>query len=95
MQIILDPNLIYANTKLGIDLGPEGTTPNDLLDPDVGANLQQNFPVLNSTSSNGQTITVNGSLNSEPNRTFLVRWYLGSSCSANGQMVNLLPGCTD
>jgi len=48
VKIQIIDNLIYANTSLGIDLGEVGVTPNDPLDADVGANLQQNFPELTS-----------------------------------------------
>jgi hypothetical protein len=58
IRIAIDTNAIYANSGLGIDLGETGITPNDPLDVDVGANLQQNFPVLTSAmaSTFGETI---------------------------------------
>ena len=37
-------NHIYENTGLGIDLGDDGTTPNDVDDIDQNANEQQNHP---------------------------------------------------
>ncbi|GMU44034.1 MAG: CSLREA domain-containing protein [Xanthomonadales bacterium] len=37
-------NEIYQNTGEGIDLGDDGRTPNDVGDPDVGANGLLNFP---------------------------------------------------
>ena len=39
-------NNIFENDNLGIDLGVDGFTPNDFLDPDVGPNNFQNFPDL-------------------------------------------------
>ena len=87
-RIQIVDNSIFANAMLGIDLGDVGITPNDPLDADVGANLQQNFPVLTSFGSlarperaNGfrpEAITVNGTLNSTPNTTFTVHWYFSA-----------------
>src|SRR6185503_9937782 len=104
-RINMDGNEVFSNGGLGIDLGTAGITANDLLDADIGANLQQNFPVLTSFGTNAQvagrnsdapltdgggvsaetSITVNGTLNSTPNTTFIVHWYFSanSACSAN------------
>ncbi len=38
-------NSIFSNGELGIDLGADGVTPNDVGDGDSGANNLQNFPV--------------------------------------------------
>lgn len=90
VKIQITDNLIYANTSLGIDLGEVGVTPNDPLDADVGANLQQNFPELTSFGPSisiigdklvrqpkGSTasIVVNGTLRSSPNAKFTVNWF--------------------
>jgi len=39
-------NVIDNNTGLGIDLGDDGVTGNDLSDPDLGPNKLLNFPVI-------------------------------------------------
>jgi VCBS repeat protein len=59
IEIEIADNEIYANEGLGIDLGGKGITPNDLGDPDTGANNLQNFPVLTSTvaSAAGETFS--------------------------------------
>lgn len=54
---LVDPNSIYGNSGLGIDIGELGHTPNDPLDADTGANNLQNYPVITS-----QTIDGNGDL---------------------------------
>ncbi|MBA2524190.1 MAG: hypothetical protein H0V18_00200, partial [Pyrinomonadaceae bacterium] len=60
VRIAIDSNAIFANGGLGIDLGDPGITANDLGDPDGGANLQQNFPVLTSTTSAVTAAVVDG-----------------------------------
>jgi len=42
----VDPNLIYNNAGLGIDLGAPGHTPNDPADADTGPNNLQNYPEI-------------------------------------------------
>jgi len=50
---LVDPNSIFGNTGLGIDLGELGHTPNDSLDADTGANNLQNYPVITSQTIDG------------------------------------------
>lgn len=71
-------NSITANTGLGINLGFDSVTPNDLGDGDGGEgapNNLQNFPVLTSVSGN----TITGTLNSTPNMTFTIDFYANSA----------------
>ncbi|MFY9555169.1 MAG: PKD domain-containing protein, partial [Blastocatellia bacterium] len=96
VRISIQSNNIHSNGALGINLGDIGITPNDQLDPDVGANLLQNFPVLTSASivSTGSasaegfiaetvaaSIHVVGTLNSTPNTDFFVQFFSCSECS--------------
>jgi hypothetical protein len=67
---------IYLNGALGIDLGEDGVTPNDPQDPDVGPNDFQNYPVLTSVSLSGSTATISGTLNSTPNSTFVLDFFV-------------------
>ncbi|HXY72043.1 MAG TPA: hypothetical protein VEM41_05835, partial [Actinomycetota bacterium] len=77
-------NSIVANGALGIDLHPTGVNPNDTGDPDKGANLGQNYPVVTSAVSSGGTTTVNGTLNSTPSATFQVDVFWSPTADSSG-----------
>ncbi|MBE9128186.1 MULTISPECIES: S8 family serine peptidase [unclassified Coleofasciculus] len=78
-------NSIFSNTQLGIDIiGSRGVTANDLGDGDVGANNLQNFPVLTSATSSGNSTTIQGTLNSTPNDTFRLEFFSNSSLDPSG-----------
>ncbi|HEX3248169.1 MAG TPA: Calx-beta domain-containing protein [Pyrinomonadaceae bacterium] len=77
-------NSIFSNDGLGIDLGPTGVTPNDPADSDAGANNLQNFPVLTSVVSVGNSTTIHGSLNSTPNTTFRIDFYSNAALDPSG-----------
>ena len=70
---IIRRNSIHSNTGLGIDLGDNGVTPNDLLDPDTGPNGYQNFPVI--TSATGSTGAITVVLRSLPNKSYRLDFY--------------------
>jgi hypothetical protein len=76
-------NSIFNNTQLGIDLSPNGVTPNDAGDPDPGPNKLQNFPVITAVS----TTTISGTLDSLPaNSTYPVRleFFANTACDPSG-----------
>jgi parallel beta-helix repeat protein len=77
-------NSIYSNRGLGIDLGTTGVTPNDLMDPDRGPNMLQNFPVL--LSANSVTKVIVGRLNSRPGQKFKIEFFASpvGSCDPSG-----------
>lgn len=77
-------NSILSNGGLGIDLGFDGVTPNDLGDGDTGPNNLQNFPVLTDINSGGASTTVVGTLNSAPLTTFRVEFFTSGTCDATG-----------
>ncbi len=75
-------NSIFSNRQLGIDLGPEGGTPNDPLDPDAGGNNLQNSPVITAVTVVGGSApfaTVTGFLNSAPNTTYRLEFFSNPS----------------
>ena len=80
-------NAIFSNGRLGIDLGTYGVNPNVPCNTTSGDNMLQNYPVLTQAVS-GNGTGVRGTLNSRPNRTFLLQFFANSACdstSSNGE----------
>ena len=77
-------NSIFSNGALGIDLNADGVTANDPADADEGANDSQNFPVLTSVMSTGNSTTIQGSLNSAPNTIFEIDFYSSAALDPSG-----------
>jgi hypothetical protein len=73
-------NRVFANGGQGIDLGPDGVTPNDVGDADLGANGQQNFPVLTGASAT----LVQGTLNSHSYGSYRLDFYANATCDPSG-----------
>jgi uncharacterized repeat protein (TIGR01451 family) len=80
----IQSNSIFGDGGLGIDLGPTGVTPNDLGDPDPGANLLQNFPVLTVANPAGTNTNIQGTLNSNPGSTFRIEFFSSQFPNASG-----------
>jgi hypothetical protein len=80
-------NSIHSNAGLGIDLGVAGVTLNDGTDPDVGANMLQNFPQLRNAHQSGFFTVLDWVLVSTPNTSFTVEFFSSSACdpSAHGE----------
>jgi hypothetical protein len=77
-------NSIFANGDLGIDLGADdGVTANDPQDPDIGANLLQNYPVLGSATT-GTNVRITGTLDSLISTTFRLDFYNSDACDPSG-----------
>jgi hypothetical protein len=72
-------NSIHSNTGLGIDLGGDGVTLNDLTDPDTGANNLQNFPEF-TVASCGDSLKISGTLRSTPLTEFDIEFFSSPSC---------------
>jgi hypothetical protein len=99
-RIRIFANLIFSNRRLGIELGDDGATANDLRDLDAGANERQNFPVIQSAAVASQpsdfSAAIDGTItltfNSTPLQTFTVEFFFGSNCQASGsQFIGAIP----
>jgi hypothetical protein len=77
-------NTIVANNGLGIDLDPAGVTANDAQDPDVGANDLQNYPTITSAVTTMGVTTIGWSLDSVPNSTFHLEFFVSNACDGSG-----------
>jgi hypothetical protein len=80
-------NAIYDHPGLGIELGNDGVTGNDELDPDVGPNGLQNFPVLSvvtlvapSASLPSGGTQVQGFLHSTASSSFTIDFFANDAC---------------
>ncbi|MEX2236090.1 MAG: thrombospondin type 3 repeat-containing protein [Dehalococcoidia bacterium] len=73
-------NSIFGNLGLGIDLADNGVTNNDAdvnNDSDGGPNNLQNFPDIATAASTGTATTVTFSLQSEPNKSYDLDFFVG------------------
>ena len=68
-NIAIQRNRIFGNGGLGIDLGGDGATANDVDDVDTGDNNLQNFPILANANLVGNDLQLNLSLDSNPLHT--------------------------
>ena len=82
-----------SGVPVGIDLGAGGSTngitANDVSDADVGPNGLQNFPVLTTATRTSATgvVSVNGTLNSLPNRSFRLVFYANPGAVRAGEFL--------
>jgi CSLREA domain-containing protein len=89
-------NSIFDNLGLGIDLGDDGVTANDVPlapdppDIDVGANNLQNYPVLSSAVTD-VTTTVEGLLQSTPETTFRIEFFASAALDPSGNGEGEIP----
>jgi hypothetical protein len=80
----ISQNAIHSNGDLGIDLNFDGVTPNDYQDPDTGPNNLQNRPILTSVVVSGGNTTVQGTLNSTPDRDFTLEFFENFTADPSG-----------
>lgn len=80
-------NSIYKNQRIGIDLGGDGPTPNDVGDSDTGPNNLQNYPLIDSvtpSNSGDGSVVLTGTLNSTPNSTFELQFFGDDAAGSSG-----------
>ena len=78
-------NSIFGNVGIGIDLGYNGITPNDVGDTDTGANDLINFPVLTGAVDSGSQTTVTGSVDvGNPGVTLYLQFFANDTCDLSG-----------
>ena len=80
-------NTIFENNGLGIDLNPNGVTPNDAGDADTGPNNLQNYPILSAATNMPASVIIVGALNSAPSSSFTIDFYANQQpdASTNGE----------
>jgi M6 family metalloprotease-like protein len=82
-------NSWHSNGSLGIDLTigdgvGMGVSPNDTGDGDTGGNGLQNYPVLTAASRSGNTLTIQGTLDSTPSTAFFIDLYGCAAADGSG-----------
>ena len=84
----LDPilgNSIFSNGGLGISLGGgPGPLANDNCDADLGANDQQNSPVLTGATPGSGNVTILGNLDSVASATYRIEFFSSPACDPSG-----------
>jgi uncharacterized repeat protein (TIGR01451 family) len=73
---------IHSNSALGIDLGGDGVTANDVDDADSGPNDLQNHPVISNVLSG--SICIDGQLSSKATRSYRLDFYVGLAADGSG-----------
>ena len=69
---------------LGIDLAPDGLTPNDDGDGDSGPNGRQNSPVLTKAETGGGATDVAGTIDTTPGHRITIEVFANASCDTSG-----------
>lgn len=98
--IEIDSNSIHSNRQLGVDLGGDLITPNDIGDLDGGPNRLQNYPVIQDIKRDDVSTTVLGSLSSAASTSYTLQFFANAGCDplGNGEgrvLLGELPVTTD
>ena len=83
---LVSANRMFKNDGLGIELGDDGVTANDALDPDSGPNTLQNFPKITKAKRLQTTTMIEGTFNSLPNEGFIIEIYQADGKSRQGKV---------
>ncbi|MCC6629614.1 MAG: right-handed parallel beta-helix repeat-containing protein, partial [Chloroflexi bacterium] len=75
---------LAGNDGLGIDLGDDGPTPNDVGDGDSGPNGLQNAPVVVRATPDSGGLRLEGLLNSAAGRAFTLEFFAAATCDPSG-----------
>jgi parallel beta-helix repeat protein len=80
-------NSIYANGGLGIDLGHDGVTANDVNDADNGPNHLQNYPTLSQVIFGGTNTRISGSFQGAAGASLWLQFFSTTLCdlSSHGE----------
>jgi len=84
IQNLISANSIHHNLHLGIDLLPEGVTANDSCDLDTGANLLENFPVIESVTQANGFVTITGNIFDPTRLPHQLEFFSNTDCNASG-----------
>ncbi len=76
-------NVLFGNTGLGIDLGSDNATPNDIGDTDAGANTKLNTPVLVSATPGATNTVIKGTFTGAANTAVTVDFYAQTTYSTD------------
>ena len=90
-QILVEDNEIFSNGlgRFNLDLRDDGARqPNDIGDPDTGANNLQNYPENYTAKINNSSVNIAGAFNSLPNSSFKLQFYVSRQCY-NAQALSL------
>jgi hypothetical protein len=77
-------NYVYGNNNAEIDLEDDGTTANDALDTDSGANQHSNYPIVRSVTLSGSLLTVTGSLSALASTAYRLEFFAAAASDASG-----------
>lgn len=87
---------VFPGTRFEmVDLGADGSTPNDAGDGDTGPNNLQNFPIVSSVTRDATSTRVRGGLNSTPSTTFTLQFFATAASAASQELLGTRSATTN